>query len=117
MPIELTYRYVEAHQREQGKQLDECGRLNDEMDALAKAYWAYTSPAPNRITELCPNEWYIKFNGDKVTSRVTKSVQEGIAVHNLTKWRREHKQQFNANQWNNIAWDALRMASDKWTVQ
>ncbi len=47
LPITTEFCHVEAHQREKyGTQaLDQWAIWNDEMDALAKAYWAFTIDA------------------------------------------------------------------------
>jgi ribonuclease HI len=69
LPITTEFRNVEAHQQEKysTQALDQWAIWNDEMDALAKAYWAFIIDAAAPTSAAVQGyEWSVWVNGGKV---------------------------------------------------
>jgi hypothetical protein len=68
LPVQLSYRHVEGHQREKdpGRPLDSWALLNDDMDTLAKAYWllCHRNDTP-KCQFICHDEWAVSIGQEK----------------------------------------------------
>jgi hypothetical protein len=89
LPITTELRHVEAHQREKHRtrSLEKWAIWNDEMDALAKAYWAFTTDAAApTIAPVYDNEWSVWVNGHKVCKQFRDTIREAVHTDRLTTW-------------------------------
>jgi hypothetical protein len=89
LPITTAFRHVEAHQREKyrTRPLDQWAVWNDEMDALAKAYWAFTTNAA--VPTSAPvqgKEWAVWANGRKVCKNFRDTIREAVHTDRMTTW-------------------------------
>ena len=88
LPFKPQYLHVEGHQRTKypGKPLDEWALLNEDMDALAKAYWNHTEhlPSPHQCR---PHEWKILFKGTPIVTKFDTRLRRLIEGNQLeAKW-------------------------------
>ena len=76
LPITITFRHVEGHQRKKypSLPLDGWAKLNEDMDSLAKSYLDYSSPLPPLSEQLFPNEWAISINSTKLCTSFKKTL-------------------------------------------
>jgi hypothetical protein len=89
LPITTEFRQVEAHQREKHRtrSLDKWAIWNDKMDALAKAYWAFTTNAAAPTSApVYRNKWSVWVNGRKVCKQFRDTIQEAVHTDRLTTW-------------------------------
>jgi hypothetical protein len=87
LPFQPSYLHVEGHQRTKypGRPLDLWATLNENMDALAKAYWRHTSTW-DRPEHCMPNEWVATFNGHRIVTNFTSNLKLQLARRDI-----EHK--------------------------
>jgi hypothetical protein len=89
LPITTEFHHVEAHQRKKyrTRSLDQWAIWNDEMDALAKAYWVFTidAAAPTSAPVQC-NEWSVWVNGRKDCKNFRDTIRDALHTDRLTMW-------------------------------
>ena len=68
LPITVSYKHVEGHQATKypGRELDQWGNLNEEMDALAKSYLDYSTQYDPLDNEVASNEWSVSIAENKI---------------------------------------------------
>jgi hypothetical protein len=73
LPLTIRYQHVEGHQLKKypGRPLDRWARVNEEMDALAKAYWHHTALEPALPEQLTGQEWTVSSHAGKLCSRLS----------------------------------------------
>ena len=89
LPITTEFRHVEAHQREKyrTRPLDKWAVWNDEMDALATAYWSFTrNAAIPSSAQIQGNEWAVWVKGQKICKNFRAAIREAIHTDRLTAW-------------------------------
>ena len=76
LPITVSYKHVEGHQTTKypGRELDKWGKLNKEMDALAKAYLSYSKTFAPLVKEVNSLEWSVLINNTKVCIHLKKQL-------------------------------------------
>ena len=88
LPLQPRYLHVEGHQRTKHpkRQLDQWATLNEDMDALAKAYWRHT--AHMERPSLCkPREWIVSFQGMRIITKFNSRLRKAIEGQRLEdKW-------------------------------
>jgi hypothetical protein len=87
LPITTEFRHVEAHQREKHRtrSLDKWAIWNDEMDALAKAFWAFTTDAAAPTSApVYGKEWSVWVYGRKVCKQFCDTIREAVHTDRLT---------------------------------
>ena len=82
---EVRYRYVEGHQRERyGETTDEWAKLNDQMDAMAKAVIGQWNNNAESVTE---SEWKVSLNNIKVCKKFKHTINRHINAQRIeAKW-------------------------------
>jgi hypothetical protein len=89
LPLTTEFRHVEAHQREKHRTctLDQWAVWNDEMDALANAYWAFTQEAAAPTSApVQGKEWAVWINGRKICKNFRDTIWEAVHTDRLTIW-------------------------------
>jgi hypothetical protein len=89
LPVRLTYRHVEGHQREKypGQPLDSWALLNDDMDTLAKAYWLLCDRKHTPFSQsVCQDEWAVWIGDEKICKNFKQGIRDKIQKDRLEKW-------------------------------
>ena len=75
LPILVSFRWVEGHQRKKGKQLDWRGRQNELVDMLAKNFlWRNLNHWIYKSSWLWYEQWAIYLHRSKISSISNKTV-------------------------------------------
>ena len=87
---QVLYRYVEGHQRERyGTQMDRWAKLNEKMDALAKAVIGRWKNNDQHISQA---EWSVSTHGEKVCTKFKKTIIRHINAQRIeNKWANPRK--------------------------
>ena len=112
LPVQLTYRHVEGHQREKypGRPLDSWALLNDDMDTLAKAYWliCHRNHTPLRQS-ICQDEWAVWIGPKKICKNFKQAIRDKLQTDRLEKWWKSTKK-LTESQIRSIDFAAARQA-------
>ena len=95
LPIQICYRHVEGHQSEKypSRVLDPWAVLNEQMDALAKAYLAHSVNYPDLSNILAHNEWYTIVNGNKVCRKLKATLANHLRTRQIVQtWTQPRNQ-------------------------
>jgi hypothetical protein len=81
LPFQPEYKHVEGHQRTKHprRTLTLWAMLNEDMDALAKAYWRHTAARP-RPENCMPGEWTASYNGARIVTAFTSRLTSQLAT-------------------------------------
>ena len=105
LPITISWKWVEGHQAEKGKQMDWWGNQNRLVDALAKTFWntCQSKHTPNCPRPLLHESCHIALNDLKL-SRFHRShmYAQLYGPRTLEYWK--HKTHFSTTQIEVIMW-------------
>ena len=112
LPFTFAYHYVEGHQRERGRDMDYWGSLNEDMDALAKAYWSHIQHRPLPQHPLHKNEWAVFLDQERVAHNIPKRIRRHLHCLFLQNWfNQKTSNSIPAPQWQTIDYDAIAQAN------
>ena len=76
LPITVSYKHGEGHQATKypGRELDKWGKLNNKMDALAKAYLSYSKTFAPLADKVDASEWSVLINNVKVCTHLKNQL-------------------------------------------
>lgn len=115
LPVEILFRHVEGHQLEKygsSHHLDMWAMLNEDMDHLAKTYWAYATHLSDEIpTHLHKEEWTATIHGTRICRQLKRKIAESYLDDDVMHWwkTKRHKP-FTAQQIGLMDLDAAKAA-------
>ena len=95
LPISVSYKHVEGHQSTKypGLELDKWGVLNEEMDALTKAYLSYSEHLPSLSQEVDSHEWSVNISDKKICTKLKKQLSQSVTTQAPTVSNEQHNHQ------------------------
>ena len=117
LPIDITWRWVEGHQKEKGRRhLDWWGKRNEDVDTLAKAFLkrckTKANPRPNIPIQLLYEPWALYVHGQKLSYISKKDLYRTLyAPRTHAYWETRHD--IKIPSCGDIDWEVSRLAGNK----